>query len=791
MAALLDAILRDLLRGLRSLGRSKTVTAVAVLSIGIGMAVPATVFSYLRAQWLQPFDVTEPDELVRIGCPNPTWLGVGQIRSDLHPLADILAFSFGESTLEAEGQRTKVRAEMVTDNYFDVLGVHPVRGRFFADSDAASADATAVVLSEALWKRRFDREGSILGRIIDLDGEPARVVGIASRRFGGAVELPPPTDVWMMCSSRSRAAHDSWRLWGLIARPRPSVSRDRVQAAVREWVRRSDSAALASSCPRHEVVLQPANVVRWGLSAIIGVITALATFILGMACVNVTGLLLAREEERRQQLAVRMALGAGRLRLIRERLAESFLLASAGCLVGLALARVVLHILRSMMGTPGSETVSTGLWLTPPVAALAALLTGLVVVDISVPPALSAWRQDLASLLRGRPAAARKSRLWGRRDFIIVSQLAAAFVFMAVAILAYRMMDAYTSATDMFFRDRDDVQVSFFSAGRTSEERRTTSAVTLSRASALPGVQRVAAAEMPIPGIGMTTTAYGNGVSLSVTINAVTPGYFPMTGIRLLQGRAFTEAEARSGQRMVVASASLTRKLWAGESPLGQLLRLHGDAAAFEVVGVCLDAPGRPTSSVYLPYTHARLGVMALLVQGGPSAVVGAGLRRILRTGGQTEADVPVWSLRETSRRFDPTARFTRGLAGLAGLLSFLSCALAAVGVFAMVSQQMARRRSEIGLRVAVGAHESQIATLVLRRTFALALLGSAVAAPVALAAAWGIASLPFLSGIAGVSASSGAIMAALLMALVALAAAYFPARRAARVDPMEALRCE
>ena len=811
----LESVVQDLRFALRVLRRSPGFTAVALVTLGLGIGANTAVFSLMDAVLLKSLPVPRPRELVvlrqvygsRDVFPFSTAAFEG-LRDSRDVLSGLSAFRpWPGFQINIDGDAELAFAQLVSGNYYAVLGVRALVGRTLTEQD----EGPVAVLSHRYWRTRFAGDPKVVGRSLDVQGQAFTVVGVTPREFYGTqpglavdITLPlavqPPSLPGLTSLLRNRNA----RWLYLIGRLRSGVSLAQARALLRvRWAQLAAPEPSGRPQPGVTLVLdsgaQGLNELRRQFSLPLRILMAAVGVVLLIACANLASLLLARSRTRQHEIGVRLALGAGRGRVARQLLTESILLAVAGGAAGVLLAYSGTDLLVAMMSRGRAPIV---LDLRPDLRALgfAAALSVLTGVLFGVLPALGATKVDVHSRLRGgAPAVERATNRWGR--VLVSSQVALLVLLLGLAGLFLRTLEKLR-AVDAGFR-KEHVLVLKLARGYRAAGGRALYEELQSRFGALPGVASVSLSmDTPLGG-GLS---YGAGISipgrppdgddaLQVYHNFVGPRFFETMGIPLLAGRDFDVRDDEGAPQRAVVSESVARRYFGGEDPLGRQI-FFGTTPA-EVVGVAGDV--RYTSlrenapqMVYRPYRQqpGGIGGLTFLVRATSGTTV---LTPLLRGEVRAAArDLPVPSVFTLEDQIDGTLVEERLLAALSGFFGAVAALLASIGLYGTVAYTVVRRTREIGIRMAVGAHPGLVARMVLRESLAMVAAGLALGIPAALAAAR-IARGVIAGLLFGVSPADPATLAGATFVLVAigLVAAYVPARRAARIDPMKALRHE
>jgi predicted permease len=817
----MPAIIDDLRFAARTFSRNRGFTAIAVLSLALGIGANATIFSLVDAVLLRPLPVAGSDRLVALytqDARNPGSLPLSypnflDIRNGNRSFSTLAAHRPVTLSLSSEGaEPEKIPGELVSWGYFEMLGVRPALGRtFLNEEDGAPGAHPVAVLTHSFWQRRFGGDRAILGKTLVLNGTPFSIVGVASADFRGLNALAP-TEVFLPLAMYEQAItarplkFRERRVLHLLAagRLRNGTSLEQARSDLevlsaglaREYPD-ANAGRTVAPIPLVEATINPNLKGKYVLAGT--VLMTVAGLVLLVACATVANLLLARAVARRKEIAIRLSLGAARGRLVRQLLTESLLLALAGGAAGLLAAvwgRGFLWSLRPPF-LPDSLDVPLDarvLGFTFGLSVATGVLFGLL-------PALQSSRPEMVTALKNQAAPARGRGL-GARGFLVIAQVALSMLSLIGAGLFLRSL-VQAQRIDPGFDPRGLVSLSLDPGGRGYDAARGQEVYrqVAEEVKRLPGIRRAAFSELPVlQNAGFQRTLVIEGLepaadeSLLVRANAVGTEYFETLGIPLRRGRGFAPEDREGSRPVAVINETMARRFWPGQEAVGRRFGFFGQDKDYEVVGIAADARytaigEEPQPYVYLPLFQAYPAAATLYarVAGDPAAALAAlaAMRKRIRA---LEPSLPLTDAAPVSDALDRALWAPRVAAGLLLLFGLLALVLATMGLYGVISYAVQQGRRDISIRVALGAGRGDVLGLVLRQGMTLVavglLLGLAAAALLA----------PRLPGLlVGVKPGDPAAWAgaAALLALVGLAATWVPARRAAGIDPALVLRQE
>jgi putative ABC transport system permease protein len=820
----MESIFQDIRYSVRSLIKTPGFTAVAVIVLALGIGANTAIFTVVNAILLRPLPYPDSDKLVMLWETNPRF----QIGIDTLPVTHgnfmdwreqnsvfeyVSALGVGRWNLTGAGEPDRISGASVSPNFFRLMGTEPKPGRAFLDDEDRSGAGKVVVISHSLWQRRFAGQADVIGKPMTLDGESYTVIGVAPEgfQFPRANELPffvgvaTQTDLWRPMTltddfvNKKRANHQLC----VIAELRPGVTREQAQTEMTAIAERLEQSHPDSNQGIGVKVVPLNEQVVGNVRAALLVLMGAVAFVLLIACANVANLLLARSSARQKEIAIRTALGASRRRIVRQLLTEALLLSMTAAVIGtlLSLWGVKAMLSLSHNNLPRVSEISVDvrvLGFTVGIALLTSVLFGLI-------PALQASKINLSESLkegsRGLPGGRRSNQV---RSLLVIAEVALSLVLLIGAGLMIRSLASLLKVDPGFKADSTltmhiallgskypgaNQQIAFF------EE-------VTHRVETLPGVQSVGL----ISSAPLSGGVYAGGFSIEGRVltsetdelvadrRMISPEYFNALGIPLLKGRGFSDRDDQASPGVAIVSESWARRFLPNEDPIDKRVKLGGRDSTrpwLSIVGIAgdvrdtaLESDARPC--VYIPYPQFPSSGMTLVVRTAfePTPLISA-IRDEVWT---VDKDQPLTEVKTMDQYLADSVSPRRFNAMLLAIFASLALVLASVGIYGVISYSVTQRIHEIGIRVALGAESLDVIKLVVGRGMALVVVGVVIGLAGALALSRVMTSL--LYGVSATDPVTFAVVSVLLVA-VALLASYIPARRATKVDPMIALRCE
>lgn len=807
----LEMISHDLRYGWRLLLRRPAFTITAIVMLGLGIGTSVTMFSWLQTA-LQPIPgVPDRDRLVMLYGTTPTRDDLSTSYPNLadyrerrpDSISDIAGQGLAPLNLTIGGSPRRIYGLIVTGNYFDLLGVPPAVGRgFLPEEDRAPGQAPVIVFSEPFWRGQLGADTGIVGRAVTVNNQLFTVIGIAAPGFRGAMpHLAADAFVPMMMQASVKSGDkltnrfDGWLQ--PVVKLAPGVSRDRAQSDLQAVVRqlRADHAMPGEGSVR---LIEPwrSSDVTIAVTTVIGAQLAVALIVLLIACANVASLLLARAAGRQKETALRLSLGAGRLRLVQQVLVESTLLAVGGGVVGVGVAYWAAGSIQGFV-PPTPLPVSLATSIDGGALAFALLLTAVSVFVFGLVPALQGSSTALVESLKDSAGSVTSSPGRGRlRSGIVVAQVALSVLLVVCAVLFLRTL-RNASAIDPGFSTRKALlaTVDLLPAGYDRARGTVFMQTLVDRLRQLPGVEAASTIRrMPLGMSGVSDTTFevvgytpAPGEEMSTDFSPVGSRYLETMGIRLMEGRDIVDGDVTGTRNVVVINETLARRYFAGRRAVGGQLMLFG--RPFDVVGIARDGKyssisEAPRSAIYVAAQQVYVpdATLVLATSGDPLAVLPA-VHAALR---ELDPNVPLFEVRTLAEHLEFATFVQRTAASVVTGLGIVALVLAAIGLYGVIAGSVVQRTPEIGMRVALGASRGDIVRLILGQGVRMTLVGLIVGLALA------VGTTRLLSGLlVGVTATDATsyLVTTVLLGVVAMLAAAVPARRAARTDPLAALR--
>src|SRR5579862_248184 len=772
----IEDIGKDVRYALRMLRKSPGFTTAALLSLTLGIGVNTAVFSLIHAMMLRSLPVKNPAQLVAFNHRNDFSYPMYQdLRDGNTVLSGLLCRFTIPASMSAEGQTERISAELVSGNYFQVLGVEALIGRTLIPDDTRVADAEpVVVLSNGFWKRRFGSDPGIVGKTIRVDGYPMTVVGVTPAGFEGMevgvapeVRLPltmframiPGIPPQLQMSSRG------WQWLDLMGRLKDGVNRTQAESALNTFyvqARQNEANTVFKNMDREgkarlaseKLELEPGSTGVSGLRAMFSrqlwILMAAVGIVLMIACMNVASLLLARATARQREIAVRLALGASRMRVVRQLLTESILLVLIATSASLFVARWGSQILVRFLPEQRLP-VSLNVKLDGGVLGFAIAVSFLAAILFGLAPALQATRAAVAPALKAQASSSGLRGALTFRKILTVAQVALSLLLLEGAGLFVKTL-SNLKAVDLGY-DRENILlvelIPVFN-GYTNEQSSRFFEQVVERVGQLPGVRSASLGSMGIMGAGMTRQGIEvegytrRGDEKAGWINSISPKYFETLGIPMLMGRRFSERDGKSSPKVAIVNRTFAQRYFGDADPLGRRIGV-GNSKGITVVGVVPDGKYKDVREktpdvVYLAFAQNLDMVMTLQVRtvGDPGKMTAA-IRREVHA---VDANVPIYNLRTLEAQLDESLSQERLVATLSSWFGGFAILLASIGLYGVLAYSVTPPTTEIGIRMALGAERREVIWMVLREALIMVGAGVAIGVPLALALARSLASL-------------------------------------------------
>jgi putative ABC transport system permease protein len=804
----MESLLKDIRYGIRNLLKHPGFTAIAVITLALGIGANTAIFSVVNAVLLRPLPFDDPERLVwvwdtapqlaTIPTSLPDFLGWKQQNRSFEHLA---AYQSGSMFIDAGDGTTDTPVGLVTPELFSVFHVSPILGRTFTDEETLPGRFRVAVLSHSMWQNRFGSDPNVFNRTLQLNGATYQIIGVMPAGFS----YPDRAELWRPLPIDPAKLDPGPHYLNVVGRLKPGVPLAQAQADMSTIAARLSEQYKEKNAGHGVKLERLTNVVVGDIGLALYVLLGAVGFVLLIACANLANLMLARVGARQKEIALRTALGASRLRIVRQLLIESIMLAIVGGLVGLLLAFWTVSWLVSL----GADTIPRvhEISVDPRVAGFTLLVSVITGVLFGLAPAIQVSRPDLTDALKesGRTTAGhRRNRL---RSVLVVSEVALSLILLVGAGLMIRSF-AKLNQVDPGFKLAQVMTLGVaILRAKYPEDQHVAQVYSqiLERAANTPGVLSAGAiSDLPLMGSNTSDSFIIEGrppipkeAEPSTEYHVVTPRYFESMGIPLLSGRDVADTDTRQSPNVVVINDAFARRHFAGENPLGHRLRLQGqERDPLLIVGVAgnvrqLGLDQQPPPEVFVPFlqdplstTYQRSMTIVARTKSDPGAMAGS-LRAAVTS---VDKALPVYALKPMNEYLRDSLARRRFNLILLSVFSGVALALAAVGIYGVISYGVTQRTHEMGIRMALGAKPRDVLTLVVRQAMLLALGGVGIGLIASLALTRLMKSLLFS---VSVTDPMTFVAIALLMTLIALLACLIPARRATKVDPLVALRYE
>lgn len=798
-------VAQDLRYAIRQLRKSPGFTIVALATLALGIGANVAIFSVVEAAMLRSWPAKDPQRLARIVVKTPqgedsyfSYADYRDLAEQSRSLKGIIAHSRHSAFLRVGTESLLTLDDIVSPNYFSLLGIDAQVGRTFG-SESDHGDSPTVVISDSLWRRAFNADRSLVGKQIWLTDRNYTVIGVASPPFRG-LESAVHTDLWILAAhanSPQELADRSFRDFQLMGRLWPEATPAQAKVELGVLGLRLAEAYPALDKAREITLISEQERLREAIGPSVLIMGAVALVLL-ICCTNVSGLILARSEARGREIAVRLAMGAGRLRLIQQLLTESVVLSIAGMAVGIMLAVWLLRLQPALM-PPGNVELGLDLRLDASVLAFAAVVSTLAAMVFGLAPAIQATRHSVVSALKGNePIIGHSLRRFIARNALVLGEITVSVILLTASGLLVRSL-LYSRSIDLGFDKEKNLILFELTAGKGGNRELVYLNSIRDRLAGLPGITQVGyahrallsdsggglAAPVSIPSIELPQ----GQPTIPIKFNAVSPEYFRTMGTRLLEGRSFSSEDRNTGQHVVIVSQTMAQRFWPDLDAIGQHLSVDGYDC--QIVGVAEEVAINHIHEarepyMYVPFTQWPDGDATVIVETTRDPLeVTATIRKEIGSMGQAMIISGVRTMRSL---LQGALWADQMAAGFSVALGALGTFLAALGLYGVIAYMVNKRQREIGIRMALGAERRDMMRMVLGQGLKIATTGTILGLALSLA---GMRLLS--SALYGVKPTDVItfLSSAVVVILVAVAASCIPARRAAKVDPIVALRYE
>lgn len=827
MLAFLQALSEEIRFALRMMARKPGFTAIATLSLALGIGANSAIFSLADALLLRPLAIRQPNSVMAVstdpGSESEMIGSVGGVsypdyrdfREKSHSFDGMAAMNLTRvSVAKSANDSAHLRgAMMVSDNFFTVLGVEPALGRGFLPTEgAASGQIPVAVLSYDFWRTDFSSDPGVLGRSIRINGIDFNVVGVAPERFIGVDQyvrphlyVPAAMEQRLNASAENPLEDRSNHEFDVKGRLKPGVTREQAQAeiaAIWKGLEPLHTVTDRQRVPRVRTELQARVAQDTPDAYLISLLMTLVAVVLIIACANVANLLLGRARGRSREIAIRLALGVSRARLVRQLLTESMLLALLGAVVGLGFAAAGIRFLQTIQ-IPTELPISISPQLDERVLIFSLICAVVSAIVFGLAPALQSSKPDLVPALKSAESGQPTARRLTGRNALVIGQVAMSMILL---IATGMLLDGFrhTLVVDPGFRIDHLLTMQFDTSmvRYTPQQSHDFYRSLLDKARAVPGVRAVTlASTIPMsPGQDVRNVSpegyqFPKGqLSTQILCSYVNENYFDVMQTPIIRGRAFTPNDKEDAPRVAIVNEQFAKTYWSGQDPIGKRLQIANKTQNqwIQVVGVTktgryVFAGESPTSFIYFPFAQNPRQSMFLLTNSyGDPAPLAAPLRDLVRS---LDADQPVFNVRTMEDFYQiRTISIMRIIVEVVGTMGGVGLTLALIGLYGLIAYSVSRRTREIGVRMAIGAKRSDVLNMVLRQGLKLSLAGILIGGAISVAV-----SKLLTTGLVGLGHPNSAtyVVVPLVLFVVTLVSCYLPALRASRVDPMVALRYE
>lgn len=807
-------LLQDIHYGVRMMLKSPMFTLVAVVTLALGIGANTAIFSILQAVLIKPLPVVQPDRVAALSNEAISFPAYKDFRDKTKTFSSLAAYRARNMSLFQGDKAERIVGCLVSGNYFDTLGIKAESGRTFQPYEDKDSGEMVAVISYGLWQKNFAGSRDVLGKSLQLNSRPFTIIGIAPRDFRG-IDLTEAPDVYIPISTSPQIATGSlarldinrpgWSWLTFFGRLKDGATIEQAQAEMKMLAGQRKHSVPADS--ESDFILQPITAFATGfetrkdLVRFMGLLMAVVGISLIIACANIANLLLARSNSRQKEIGIRLAIGATRKRIVRQLLTESILLSLIGGIVGLLIAVWAVDFLSSYQLPGGIELGKLGIRLKPEILGFAFLLSFVTGLIFGLAPALRASKPDVVSSLKEQITSITSSRLNLRHALVVVQVALCLLLLIGTGLFVRSLQNAFnvdlgfkpqqvaTASVNLGLQRYDATRAEQFYKNLTEQMTR------------LPGVESVSwVSDQPLSSAVSNETIEiqdnprkPGEPPPSVNVNIVAPNFFKTLQIPFVRGRDFNDGDKKDAEKVVIINEAMANKFWSGKEAVGKKLRIFDTDVT--IVGVTKDAKyinlrDNPEPLMVAPLAqqieNGGLNTMTLIARtkSNPNEMLGT----IENEVAQLDKSISVFNIKTLNENVTRRVAIQRFASTLLSLFSLLAVTLAVIGIYGVIAYTVSQRTYEIGIRMALGAQRGNILKLFLFRGSVPVFIGIAAGIVVAFMLTKLIASLLF-----DVSATDSLTFAtaALLLLVVSLIACYLPARRATKINPINALRHE